>query len=375
MINVLIIGMADVCGGIETFIIQNYRNIDKRKINFDFLTYYPKCVFEDEFIANGSNVFHLTRRGANPVKSYFEQQKFFKNHRNDYDYIWIHQSSASNIIANKLARKYTNAKIISHCHGVAFESKGGIVHKIHTILDKFNYKKFIECTDYKFACSKAAANWLFKTEENVFIIKNGIDVEKFTFNLEIRNNVRKELAISEDAFVIGHAGRFCEVKNHNFIIDVFNKYLKYNQNAYLVLAGDGELLDEIKQKAHTLEIIDKIRFLGFRNDLDRLYQAFDVFVLPSLFEGFPVSVVEAQSSELPCIVSDKISKEINITNNVYFLPINGESHDNWVEKFKNTKNNDRNSLVQKSKVIGAGYDIKDTALFLQNFFIKEQRGR
>ncbi|MFY9198791.1 MAG: glycosyltransferase [Acutalibacteraceae bacterium] len=365
MVNVLVVGMSPIIGGIEIFLINVFRKIDKNKIHFDFMTFYPKCAFEKEIIESGSKIFNFTRRGKNPIKSYFEQKKFFKNNKKTYDFVWIHLSSSSNIITNKLAKKYTNAKVISHCHGIDFESKPGIVRKTHTILSKINFNRFIKCTDYAFACSQAAGEWLFKEKKEVIIIKNGIETEKFLFENQIRNQIRKELKLNEDTFVIGHVGRFCEAKNHDFLIDVYKEYYKKNSNSALVLVGTGDLEEEIKQKVKDYKLEQNVKFLGYRNNINEIYNIFDVFVLPSLFEGFPISAIEAQANELPCILSDTITREVDMIKNIVFLPI-----DNcfaWSDAIMSINEFDREKHTNNNKIIEAGYDLNSTKNFLENF--------
>ena len=185
-------------------------------------------------------------------------------------------------------------------------------------------------TDY-FACSELAGRYLFGDKAfdkgEVKIIRNAIDAEKFKFDPEARKKLRKEIRIADDDFVIGHIGRFVEQKNHRFLIDVFAEVKKKKKNAKLVLAGQGPLLEEIEQKVKDLGLEKDVFFLGQRSDTDKLYSVFDVFCLPSLYEGLPVVGVEAQANGVPCIFSDRITEEAAVKKNVALVDINDYGED------------------------------------------------
>lgn len=373
-INALVIGMAPQSGGIEAFLINIFRNINHEKIRLDFLTFYPHCAFEDEILSAGSSVFHITRRGANPIKNKIELKEFLKAHAETYDYVWYHISSPSNIIPIVLTKRYTNAKTVVHCHGTAFESRA-IFKPLHLLFAKFNFNKMKKNTDYCFACSDAAGDYLFKGKcGNVKIIKNGISTESCKFNESIRNQVRNELGISAEAVVIGNVGRLCQIKNQEFLIECFAAYKKTNDASVLVIAGDGELKNKLVSKVRGLGLDDCVNFLGFRNDLNRLLQAFDLFALTSFNEGFPLSVIEAQTAGLHCLISDSVTKEVAITNLVDYMPISLEP-EKWADKIgrlANIKPSSAERAAYSEAVKLAGYDIIDTAAEVENFFLKNQ---
>lgn len=373
-INVLVIGMAPQSGGIEAFLINIFRNINHEKIGLDFLTFYPHCAFEDEFLSSGSNVFHITRRGINPIKNKIELKKFFKAHAADYDYVWYHISSPSNIIPIVLTKKYTNAKAVVHCHGTAFESRA-IFKPLHLFFAKINFNKMKKNTDYCFACSDAAGDYLFKGKcGDVKIIKNGINTDNYKFDESIRNQVRNELGIPDEAVVIGNVGRLCQIKNQEFLIECFASYKKANSASVLVIAGDGELKNKLVSKVRGLGLDACVKFLGFRNDLNRLLQAFDLFVLTSFNEGFPVSVIEAQTAGLRCLISDSVTKEVAITDLVDYMSISLEP-EKWADKIGRLANRrllsaERAAYSEAVKL--AGYDIINTAAEVEDFFLENQ---
>lgn len=360
--------MSPIVGGVETFLINRIKRIDPKQIQFDFLTFCDRCAFEEELIARGSQVFHLTRRGQNPIRSYWEQRRFFKQHRDRYDFVWIHLCSASNSITHRLARRYTSTKIISHSHGTSFDSKPGLVRKLHNLLDRVNFKQFMRCTDYRFACSEAAGRWLFKGSGDVTIIKNGIDIDAFAFSPPTRDRIRKEWGIAEEVVAVGHLGRFCEAKNHTFLLDIFHQYHRQNSHSVLVLVGTGELEEQMKQKAKSLQLEDSVLFLGFRDDVRALYNAFDLFLLPSLFEGLPVSVIEAQTCELFSVISDSITREVDLTGRVTFLSLE-QPAEVWAQAMLQLGiNSYREQPIGRTRVAEQGYDVNQNKQCLERFF-------
>jgi glycosyltransferase involved in cell wall biosynthesis len=319
MKKVLIVGMSNVTGGVESVMINIVRNIDKSKVTFDFLSFFNEMAFEEELENSGADVFHITRRGDNPLRSHFELRSFFIKHSSDYDFIWFNMSSASNLPPLKLAKKYTSAKIITHSHGTMFESRDGLVHHLHMLLHKINRKKLIKLTDIFFACSTPAGNWLFgkQNQKRVHIIKNSINTEAFLFDQASRKSIREELGI-DGKFVIGHVGRFCYAKNQTFILEVFEELNKIRQDIHLIFVGDGEMFDKIKSRVTLLGLSDNVTFLGKRADVNLLMNSFDLFLMPSHFEGFPVTLIEAQANGLPCLVSSVVTKESQVTKLVTF---------------------------------------------------------
>jgi len=206
------------------------------------------------------------------------------------------------------------------------------------------------------AVSDAAARCAFskskKALSKVSIIYNGIDTNRFKYDSLVRDDVRKELGISNDVLCVGHVGRFAEQKNHSFLIDIFYYILK-NKHSILLLAGDGSLVDSIKAKVKSLGISESVRFLGARHDADRIYQAFDVFLLPSLFEGFPLVAVEAQCAGLPCVISNNVTQEVKCSEHIKFLPLppgNAETWANVAIELSNFTRSDGSANVKAAKL-------------------------
>ena len=226
-------------------------------------------------------------------------------------------------------------------------------------------------TDYM-CCSEYAGRWLFGDKAynsgKVYLLNNAINVEKFLFNEPIREKVRKNLNIQDNTIVIGHIGRFVKQKNHDFLIDIFNQIHKKNENTILLLVGQGPLQDEIKSKVDILGLNSCVSFLGQRNDVDEMYQAFDVFILPSLYEGLPVVGVEAQSSGLLCIFSDDMTKETKILDSTKFVSLS-ESADYWskltLDSLKNYKRQD--AMKEASSKC---FNIRDEAIKLEKKYFE-----
>ena len=220
-------------------------------------------------------------------------------------------------------------------------------------------------------CSELAGRWLFGNKEydkgNVYLLNNAIDLDKFKYDEKIRKQKRKELNINDSTLVIGHIGRFVTVKNHSFLIDVFNDLHKQNNNSILLLAGQGSLMDEMKKKSSKLGLKDSVIFLGQRTDVNELYQAMDVFVLPSLYEGLGMVLIEAQCAGLPCIASTEVPEIVKISNNIIFEKLS-ENAFQWskdILELANNKRIDCSNNVQKFN-----YDIKKETLKLENEYFK-----
>lgn len=326
-------------GGAENFIMNLYRNIDKEKIQFDFIS-HKHGIFDDEIRKLGGKIYYLdyvTKVG--PIKYKKELNMFFKKH-NEYKILHTHIDQTSGIVLD-VARKYNFEKLIVHSH-----STNNSNNVLVDMYKKTLQKKIIKYANIRLACSDAAGKWLYRGLD-FRVINNGIDIEKFYYKEEFRNEIRNELNISKESFVIGHVGRFCQVKNHDMLIDIFYEYNKYNNNSYLLLVGDGPLKEEIEKKCEKLKIKDKVKFLGIRKDVNKIYSAMDVFVFPSFHEGFPVTVVEAACSGVPMLLSDKITNEVKFYDKIKFLGISDSSE--WVNEIKNVKNSREVILSEKLK--------------------------
>jgi glycosyltransferase involved in cell wall biosynthesis len=223
--------------------------------------------------------------------------------------------------------------------------------------------------DYLIACSKSSGEWLFGSackKDNFFIFNNAIDAKTFIFDEDIRTDKRKEFQI-EDKFIIGHIGRFTIPKNHEFLIDIFKAVYDRNNNAILMLIGDGELRSLIEKKVNNLGLTNNVIFTGLRSDISELLQVMDVFVFPSLYEGLPVTLVEAQAAGLPCVISDRITGDVKITNLVEYISLD-DNIDYWAEKIMAFAVGFERKNTYK-EINEVGYDIESIVKRYQEFYI------
>jgi len=358
-IRVLQIGMYNNLGGIETFLMNYYRNINKNDIQFDFINMYDNICFQEEIIELGAHVYNIANVKKNPVEYCVELYKLVK--KNKYRIVHIHMLSAANAVPIIICKLLNVKSIIVHSHNSNI-SKGFI----KKVLNKLNKKIVLSFANEFAACSKKAGEWFFGYNVKFRIIKNAINIEKFKYNEQSRLKTRMKYGI-DDKFVIGHVGRFVEQKNHEFLIDIFYNLLKEKRNSILILIGNGPLKSNIEKKIQEYCIQDKVIFMEVSNDdISMLYQAMDVFVLPSKFEGLPMVGVEAQACGLPCIFSDEITKEIKILSETIFLKIGKENMKNWVRNI--IRINDIKSKDTSSHIIDFGFDIRTESKKLEQFY-------
>lgn len=332
-------------GGMETMIMNYYRSIDRSKIQFDFLIYTEgKAFYEDEINKLGGKIFKVTSRRKNVIKNYLELNKFFKN--NKYEIVHFHQGPTY-YYPLKMAKKYGVKKRIIHNHGINRRYK-----QILKYLLEFWIKPRIcsFATEYV-ACSENVVDHLFTRKiiknKNYIILNNAIDVEKFKFDIKNRNKIRKELKIKDEELLALHVGTFTVPKNHDFLIDVFSNQLKENENLKLALVGEGPLREKVEDYIKEKKIEDKVIFLGRREDVNEILSAADYMIFPSLYEGLPLTLIEAQASGLPILMSNTITEKVIQTDIVKSLSI--DSADEWNIPYIININNERINYNEKLK--------------------------
>ncbi|MCL2410685.1 MAG: glycosyltransferase family 1 protein [Treponema sp.] len=349
-------------GGAETFIMNIYRHIERSRIQFDFMVHtMDKWAYDDEILSLGGQIYRVPPyRIVNHVQYESEWSKFLKNN-NSYKMIHGHMTSTASVYLKLAKRK--GITTASHSHNT---SSGQGVSAIIKDMLQVPLKSM---ADYLFACSMAAGKWCygkdFHERTNFHMIQNAIDTEKFIYNPFVRNLKREELGI-ESKFIIGHIGRFNAQKNHSFLIDIFKNIYDQNRNAILLLVGDGVLRKNIEKKVEKLGLKDNVIFTGVRSDIPELLCAMDVFLLPSLYEGLPVTLVEAQANGLRCIISDVITQEAKVTNLLEYLPLQ-ESASYWARKILEFEKGYERENMQKV-MANAGFDIKNVAKWLEDFY-------
>lgn len=354
-------------GGAETMVMNLYRNIDRTKMQFDFIVHTrDKCAYDDEIMALGGRIYRVPRyKGKNHLQYKKAWNSFFKEHP-EYKIIHGHVRSTASIYL-KIAKKHGLATI-AHSHSTS--SGTGFSAIVKNILQyQIRY-----IADYLFACSESAGIWLFGKKackgDNYYILNNAIDTQKFIYNEKKRMEKRKEFQL-EDKFVIGHVGRFYGAKNHNFLIDIFKAIHDRNNNAVLMLVGDGELRQSIEKKVNDLGLNNKVIFTGVRSDIPDILQSMDVFLFPSLYEGLPVTLIEAQATGLSCIISDTITSEVCITP--YIKPVSlSKTANEWADIVISSGKIDR---IDTSHYIKEnGFDIQETVKKLTMFYENIIRG-
>ncbi len=351
-------------GGAETLIMNIYREIDKTKVQFDFVVHTEKeQAYAKEILDMGGKIYYCPRyKVVNHFKYVKWWKEFFKEHP-EYKVVHGHMYSTAAIYL-KVARKF-NKIAIAHSHSTS--SGKGFSARVKDFIQyflRFN-------ADYFFGCSKEAGEWLFGKKvvqsNKYFMLNNAINLQNFIFTQDYREEIRKEFNVSENKKIIGHVGRFCEPKNHDFLIEIFSEIHKKDQDAILMLVGDGELREQIEQKVKEYNLSDCVIFTGVRSDVNKMLSAFDLFLFPSWFEGLPVTVVEAQANGLPCILSDTITKDVNLSELVDYFPLNKSAED-WAN-FSLGKVCKRVDVL--NKIQQAGFDIQTTTNWLQEFYLAD----
>lgn len=370
MYRVLVFGMTENPGGVESFLMNYFKHIDNTKIHFDFLcnTLNP-VAYENQIKDANSNVFHIPPRSKNPYRYKKSLNSFFANNASAYDCIWVNVNSLANIDYLKLAKKYGIERRIIHSHN----SKNmdnflrGILHK----LNRNKIKKY--ATDF-WACDESAAEWFYtpKIINKSKIIKNAIDISKNKYSDLKRKKLRKYYSL-DNKFVLGNIGRLHFQKNQNFLLDIFDSLQDIIPNSKLVLVGDGPDRKKLEEKANRLGIRDSVIFTGVQQNISDWLSAFDVFVFPSLFEGLPIAALEAQSNGVPIVASfSALSKDAIINKNILCLDLD-ESPIDWAKKIAQYKSNDpKLNRIEFQEIKDAfdvrGYNIELAAKQLEKMF-------
>ena len=341
-------------GGLETMLMNYYRSIDRSLVQFDFLTHRDfRADYDDEIEALGGRIYRLP--SLNPFsRSYLGAlDRFFREHP-EYRIVHSHLDCMAGIPL-KYAKKHGVPVRIGHAHNSNQPRDAKYPLKLF-------YRRMIagQATQL-FACSEEAGRWMFGNAD-FRVLNNAIDAGRYAFDPAIRSEVRRELGLPADALVVGHVGRFDPQKNHRFLVEIFEKM---PVDARLLLVGDGVLRPDVEQQAAALGIRDRILFTGVRTDVDRLLQAMDLFLMPSLFEGLPVSIVEAQAAGLPCLISDKVPIECKKTELVTQIRLDA-SPSEWAEAVLSAAEAPRENTL--SQIREAGFDIRANAEWLQNYY-------
>lgn len=357
-IRILNIFMVLDRGGAETFVMNVYRNIDRSRVQFDFLVHGDEIgAYEEEIKALGGRIYRLPK-----MENFFVYKKaikdFFEEHR-EYQIIHSHASELGMFVLKEAKRRNIPYRI---CH--AHSAPAGFNYKTPI---RNLFKQFTNIySNVFFACSQKAGEWQFGKKREFTIVKNGIDTLSFAFSKEKREEIRNRLDIG-NKLVIGHVGRMEKPKNHKFLIEIFDVISKQTDSV-LMLIGDGSLKPEIIDEVKAKRLENKVIFIGTVSNVADYLNAMDVFVFPSLFEGLGIVLIEAQTSGLKCFASDRVPEEAGVTDLMKYISLN-DLPEKWAQNIiDEAYAHERGKYVQA--VQSSGYDITDTANYLQSFYQK-----
>ncbi len=365
MIRVLHFIPAFSIGGVESLIMSLYRNIDKKNVQFDFLVETQEWLEDfNEIVEYGGKVFKLQLLNKRKPLRYIKQIKdFFYKHAQDYSVVHCHNVERGLFVLH-YAKKYKIDCRIFHAHTDSFQDVK--YENFIKLIGRLN----IRLSTHLLAASKAAGNFQFKNR-NYQVLNNAVDTKLFSFSQEKRDQVRILMRMNE-MFIIGHTGRFTYAKNHSKIIDIFYELYQKIPAARLLLVGDGPTRQAIEEKVNKLGLSEVVVFTGTRKDISDLLQCLDVFLLPSFFEGFCISLLEAQSVGLQCVVSNVIPEEVQVTNLLHKLDLKDDDR-MWAEtilQYRQYKRKSQHEIIKRS-----GYDIQQNAIWLMNFYLNSEQNR
>ncbi|MBQ4819562.1 glycosyltransferase family 1 protein [Aquimarina sp. MMG016] len=359
-------------GGAESMIMNYYRQIDRDKIQFDFLVHRKeKAAFDDEIENLGGKIYRMDP--INPLfpgKYYGELRAFFKKH-NEYAIVHSHLNTFS-CFPLKIAKEFNIPCRIAHAHiaiddvGISslFSQKESVKETFKKLIKLQLKKKVKKDASHLFSCGEKAGNWLFGEKASFTMMNNAIDTRKFKYNESV-SEVYKDRFELKDQLIIGHVGRFASQKNHSFLIQIFAALLREKQDCALVMVGDGPLRKNMENEVKTLGIEDKVHFLGVRADIPELFQMFDMFVFPSFYEGLPVTLIEAQAAGVKILASDTITSEVHLTDDIEFLSIE-QPAELWAKKIQEIDASKKGDNTHK--IVKGNYDIVSNTKMIEEFY-------
>lgn len=351
-------------GGAETLLMNLYRNMNRNKYEFHFVTHSKKkCYYYDEIIKLGGKIIYIDHPTIKNFKKYSQDFKKIIKNNGPYNAIHSHVQLFNGIVLRE-AKRNEIPNIISHAHLNGDYSRKTIKRIIYK-----NFSKYLinNSATYRISCSNDSGKYLYGNRE-FKLLNNAIDINKFKY--EYSNTLIEELGLKKDNKIITHIGSFKEAKNHNFIIEVFRELVNKDNRYELVLVGKGNLEEIIKKKVIEYGIEKKVHFLGLRDDIPQILKSTDIFFMPSILEGLPVVLVEAQAAGVSCVISNTIPKECDMgLNLINFLSLN-ENIETWVDLIINTKKNYSSFHERKNKILKCGYDLEKNIKFLEELYAK-----
>ena len=346
--------------GLETMLMNHYRNVDRTIVQFDFLTHRDAPgAYDEEIRALGGAIYSAPRLFPQNVPAY---RVFMTNLLDKHKYSIVHSHIDAMSTFPLMAAKRAGVGVrIAHSHSTQIEKGFRYPFKL------LSKQVLPMAATQFFACSAEAGQFLFGGRPDITVVKNAIDLEAYRYDPAAREAARTELLIRPDQLTLGHVGRFDRVKNHGYLLQVLQSLLEQGEDAVLVLVGDGPLRQDFEQRASELGFVDRIRILGPRGDVPRILQAMDYFVFPSLFEGVPLAVIEAQAAGLPVLMADTVSREVSIAPTTYAKPLGDPTE--WAIHISRTKGRVYRPDASRA-VDDSGYDIRSSAKRLEETYVR-----
>lgn len=350
--------------GTETFIMNMYRNLNLEEFKVDFLlASIDPNGYADEARELGSKFYVIPSRSKNPVKHYLGLWRFFKKHAHEYTALHTCISSFSEITELQMAKHFGIPIIITHAHS------SSCLSKFTSFMHHWHQKVITRYANRYLACSESAYKWFYEgvvPRDKAEVIRNGINVDRFEYNEDVRQQIRKQYDIDEGTLVFGHVGRFSDVKNHKHLVNVLAEMVKVEPNVRLLLVGEGENMPAVKAQANDLGVASKIIYVGQQTNVAPFLQAMDCFIMPSLYEGLPFVLVEAQAAGLPFVASTGISTESDILGHAKFISLQAPLNE-WVDETL-TLVKAYKRFNTKDIIVRAGYSIKNTARRMEQIY-------
>lgn len=353
-IKIIHFTIANTGGGITKFVLRLWKYIDKERFQFDFVTMNSHLDFAEELEKEGCKIYYLSVYAEQDKERFAKEVKEILS--KGYDVVHLHTTWWRGFILEDIAREMQVPKVIVHAHNADVHVKDPqmleAARKLHN--EQKRYLTEDIATDF-YACSSKAAEWLYGdyiSEEKIKIVPNAIELNQFVYDDSIRQEYRRKFEV-ENSYVIGHVGRFSHEKNHIFLIDIFTEVTKVNVDAKLLLIGVGELENDVRELVEKKGLTERVIFAGKREDVNCIMQAMDLLVLPSLFEGLGVVLIEAQAAGLKCLASTEVPEDVELTENIRRIPLDKAK---WVEEIVNAYPYERTNK-QLKKIRNAGYDI------------------
>ena len=352
-------------GGAETLLINILSNINREKYKFDFLVFEDKeYPYSEKVRSLGANIICIESPNKIGMIRFIKKLKKICQ-ENEYDV--IHAHTLFNCGPCLLAGFLAGIRVrIAHSHSTQKLDRVSSVKKnIYFFIAKILLNVF---STHKIACGDAAGKFLYFNKKYT-ILKNGIDIKNFNFNINTREVIREKYNISKNTLLLGHVGRLIYIKNQMFLLKIINKII--DTDVKLILVGDGEMKDEIEAYIKKQKLEDRVIMIGSTENVNDYYNAFDIFVFPSLFEGVPYTLIEAQANGLNILASNNISKECDITHSINFMKIGDEYIKNWIEEILKYKNNNKGRNNNAELIRKSGYSMEETVAFIEKIYNKE----